>query len=167
MNETRLEDSIREAFLARLAAEKAEQHHFDLIERSFGEGWDNDPTGCLYISSASTRAQKAHKTAKEKLDAAARALGVPTLTEDGEESDEVTVAMSALSNHYRPWDAATQAHYEELEAKYGRLDVTAAHLAEALEGLRDRYVPNDDSRPEVAAADCALATYRRFFPSHS
>lgn len=37
----------------------------------------------------------------------------------------------------------------------------AAQLASALNELRDHYVPNDSSRPEVAAADEALERYRK------
>ncbi len=43
-----------------------------------------------------------------------------------------------------------------------RLSELVANLAAALGGLRDRYVPNDETRPEVAAADDALSQYRRF-----
>ncbi len=62
------------------------------------------------------------------------------------------------------WSPATQAHYERIEARLGIAEVVIGNLYAALDGLRDRYVPNDAARPEVAAADQALDQCRRFFP---
>ncbi len=41
-----------------------------------------------------------------------------------------------------------------------KLEHLSDQLYTALDALRDRYVPNDDARPEVAAADAALKAYR-------
>ncbi len=64
------------------------------------------------------------------------------------------------------WDAATQGHYEDMEARLGRLDVTAANMAAALEG-----VLNSACHPDIAIRAVlvplepvrdALAQYHRF-----
>lgn len=79
----------------------------------------------------------------------------------GQQAAEMKALQDALDN---TWSPATQAHYEKIEAELGRAKVVIGHLYAALDGLRDRYVPNDAARPEVAAADQALDQCRRFFP---
>lgn len=50
---------LLEALLAQQEADDSRQAHDDLVERAYGEGWDNDPTGSSHITSAATRSRQA------------------------------------------------------------------------------------------------------------